>query len=162
MMKNRLVLCINIAVYSFSALVLVASAISYFRLTTLQWWTDQSAIVVKSGLGHIVWMQWPGPATGEIAFELVTIPWTTQLVQEFQAALRNMIPPSHDTYRCLGITFIVQAREKSFWDNFYPAQFSHPKQIWIVPYFTFIIPPVVWMSGFYLCRFSVSFAKGVD
>jgi hypothetical protein len=142
-MKIRPVWCMHVAVYAFSVLVLVTSAVSYFRLTTLQWGTDQSAIVVKSGFGHIVWMQWPGPATGEIAFERVTVPWTTQLVQEFQATLRHMIPPSHDTYRCLGVTVIAQVEE--------PTDY-YPQRICIVPYFTLLIPPIVWMSGFYLVK----------
>jgi hypothetical protein len=158
-MKNRLVLCINVAVYVFSALVLACSAFSYFQMTTLACGTDQSRILVRSGLGNIVWLQWPRAHIGEIEFQSVTIPRTMQHVEQLHPFLRHSTPTSHDRHQYLGVTFIAQAKEQTFWDYVSLNRLYYPERIWVVPYFTLLIPPIVWMSSFYLFKLWQRFRK---
>jgi hypothetical protein len=142
-MRIRPVWCMHVAVYAFSVLVLATSALSYFQMPTLSWGTDQSNFMIRSDLGHIVFMHWPGASTRGIAFGFATTPWTIKHFELLHPTLRHKSPPSHDRYQCLGVTLIAQVREPTVY---------YPKRICVVPYFLLLIPPIIWMSGFWLCK----------
>jgi hypothetical protein len=139
-MKLRPVTCIHVAAYLFSALVLGASALSYYWCACLRLPTDFTLFVVRGN----VWL-----AEG---FTFETAPVFS--VNDASSGIRFPVcqdkEQRYDESCQFGIISYIVKPLCYVGDD--PNLQRVPCQIYMMPPFLFLIPPITWMCGFYLFK----------
>lgn len=141
-MKLRLVTCIHIAAYLFSALLLGASAFSYYRAIVFWNCQIQSEYTrIYFDEGHL--LVWSFPKRPRRAFSLNMVePFPINcVIEEFLTSGQT----SHSDQGFPGIRRLRSAEGE--------APFVWVSTLTIVPLWMFLIPQLTWMCGFHLVRF---------
>jgi hypothetical protein len=148
MMKNRLVLWINIAVYAFSVLVLILSAVSFFFPTEAGCYHNFSRTQVLFLKGRIVvnriYKDTNATEPGFYGFNhrFVAVPEShASRIEYFSHHPEGVVKER------LGIRWVSFPRHTG---KRIKAKF--PEHIFVMPIQILLIPPIIWMSGFWLVK----------
>jgi hypothetical protein len=141
-MKIRAVWCIHIAAFLFSVLILSLTSFSYYRAILLDgYFCDRyTHVIVSEGrvLFHRIRMK-------------VNRPWTFELLQP------RLIAGIFEGYQ----EGIVAGTERRFLNVIYLAAFeSDLEKYFIISLRPLLLPPIAWLSGFYLVSLRRRFRSG--